>query len=133
MRLIDTNILLRYLTGDDKTKAQRVLILLKEIENDKKEAEILSVSAFEVIYTLESFYKISRKKIQEILTPVFGMRNLKLADKDVYFEAMEIWANKNISFADAFNMAFAMKNNIAEIYSYDKDFDKMKFLKRLEP
>lgn len=90
MRLIDTNVLLRYLTGDDRAKAQRVLVLLKEIESGKKEAEILSVSAFEVIYTLESFYKIGRKKIQEILTPVFGIKNrtinLKQPKKAVFLK-----------------------------------------------
>lgn len=133
MFLIDTNILLRYFTRDDKRKAEKVLILLKEIESGKKEAAISAIVIFEVIFTLESFYQVDRKEIQELLNPILGLQNLKLNDKNIYFEALEIYVNKNISFADAFNIAFAVKNKIKKICSYDRDFDKFGFIKRIEP
>lgn len=133
MFLIDTNILLRYFTNDDEKKAQKVLKLLKEIRDKGKIALISPIVVFEVIFTLESFYKVDRREIQESLLPILSLRNLKLDNKEIYIYAIDIYTSKNISFADAFNVAFALEKNIKEIYSYDKDFDKFKGIKRIEP
>jgi len=39
----------------------------------------------------------------------------------------------NISFTDIFNYCFMVEEGIKEIYSYDKDFDKLEGINRLEP
>lgn len=38
-----------------------------------------------------------------------------------------------VIFVDAYNYALAIKNKVRKIYSYDKDFDKLKELQRIEP
>ena len=134
MRFIDTNLFLRYFTRDDEEKAQKVLELLKRVE--KKEEKIITSSLvmFEVIFTLESFYKVSREEIQELLSPLLDLRGLKLSDKEVFKDALVLFTQKkNLSFADAFNAAFAIKNGIKEIYSYDTDFDKVEGIERVVP
>jgi len=46
---------------------------------------------------------------------------------------LQIYAKKNLSFTDAFNATFALKNGIKEIYSYDEDFDKIEGIRRIVP
>jgi len=46
---------------------------------------------------------------------------------------LQIYAKKNLSFTNAFNAAFAFKNGIKEIYSYDEDFDKIEGIRRIVP
>ncbi|MCL5069363.1 MAG: PIN domain-containing protein [Actinobacteria bacterium] len=46
---------------------------------------------------------------------------------------MDIYASRNIDFEDALSFAHMEKRQIKEIYSYDRDFDKLEELKRLEP
>jgi predicted nucleic acid-binding protein len=46
---------------------------------------------------------------------------------------MAVFAEKNISFADAFNARVMASKGITEIYSYDTDFDKIVKIKRIEP
>jgi predicted nucleic acid-binding protein len=133
MRFIDTNPLLRYFTRDDEEKAQKVLNLLKRIEKNEEKIITSSLVIFETIFTLESYYKISRQEIKELLSTILDLRGLKLQDKELYQEAFKIYTQKKISFDDAFNIAFAIKNGIKEIYSYDTDFDKLDQIERVIP
>jgi predicted nucleic acid-binding protein len=41
--------------------------------------------------------------------------------------------SKNISFADAYNAAYMLTEEVASIYSWDIDFDKIEGIHRLEP
>ena len=66
MRFIDTNLFLRYFTRDDEEKAEKVLNLLKRIERNEEQVITSSLVMFEVIFTLESFYKVSREEIKEL-------------------------------------------------------------------
>lgn len=134
MRFIDTNLFIRYFTRDDEEKAQRVLVLLKRVEKGKERVITSPLVIFETIFTLESFYKVPQKEIKELMLPILKMKGLRLSNKEIYEQALDIYAaKKNLSFTDAFNSAFILKKGIKEIYSYDEDFDKIKEIKRITP
>ncbi|MEW5803618.1 MAG: PIN domain-containing protein [bacterium] len=133
MRFIDTNLFLRYFTRDDEDKAQKVLELLKRVEKGEEKVIASSLVMFEVVFTLESFYKVSKEEIKELLSPILDLRGLNLSDKGIYRQALDIYAQKKVSFADAFNAAFVIKKGVKEIYSYDKDFDKLEGIERVMP
>lgn len=48
-------------------------------------------------------------------------------------EALLIAQENNIELDDAFNAIFAREEGIKEVYSYDKDFDRIPWLTRKEP
>ena len=133
MRFLDTNLLIRYFTRDDEEKAQKVLKLLKRVERGEERVITSPLVLFEIVFTLQSFYKVPREKIKELLSPILELRGLKLSDKEIYHSALDIYAKKNLSFADAFNAAIALKKGIKEIYSYDEDFDKIEGIRRVVP
>ena len=54
-------------------------------------------------------------------------------EKVWYHRALEIYVSKNISFADAYNAAYMLTEEVASIYSWDIDFDKIEGICRLEP
>jgi len=126
MRFLDTNLLIRYFTRDDEKKAQRVLKLLKRVERGEEKVITSPLVLFEIVFT-------PREKIKELLSPILELRGLKLSDKEIYRSALDIYAKKNLSFADAFNAAFALKKGIKEIYSYDEDLDKIEGIRRVVP
>ncbi len=133
VRFLDTNVLLRYLTRDDEDKAQRTFNLLLSIERGEERVITSSLVIFETVYTLQSFYKVPRRTIKELLSPIISLRNLQLQSKDVYYRAFDLFISKNISFADAYNAAYMIDEEITHIYSWDKDFDKIEGITRLEP
>jgi len=133
MRFIDTNIFLRYLTGDDVKKATESLRLLKKIESNEEKVTTSSLVIFETIFTLGSFYKVSREEIRDLLLPILRLRGLRLENKEIFEKALEIYSVNKISFADIYNSCLMESQGIKEIYSYDEDFDKISEIKRIEP
>ena len=134
MRFVDTNLSLRYFTRDNEEKAQKVLTLLKRVEKNEEKITTSPLVIFETIFTLESFYKVPKKEIKELMFPILSLKGLELPDKGIYQQALDTYIKKGISFTDAFNATFIFKKGIKEIYSYDdKDFDKIKGIKRITP
>jgi len=133
MRFIDTNIFLRYYTRDDEKKAEEVLKLLRRVEKNEEKVVTSPLVIFEVIFTLEKYYKVSKKEIYELLQPILDLRGLKLDFRDVFSLALDLYSKKNISFADAFNACFMAKQGIKEVYSFDQDFDRIEGIKRIIP
>ncbi len=132
-KFLDTNIFLRYLTKDDEVKAHRVLELLKKIEKGEEKAITSPLVIFELVFTLQKYYKLPRKEIKELLLPLVNLRGLKLPYKSIFERVLEMYPKVNISFADLFNYLFMLEEGITEIYSYDEDFDKLEGIKRIIP
>ena len=130
---MDTNILLRFFTGDDSQKAQQALNLFMRIERGEEKVITSSSVIFETVYTLQSSYKLARGEIKDKLLPIISMRGVHLPDKSVYYRAFDLYVTKNISFADAYNAAYMISEEIFNIYSWDRDFDKIEGIVRLEP
>jgi len=61
--------------------------------------------------------------------------NLRLlgVKKSTVFRAQELVEKYRMRPRDAIHAAVALENKITTIVSYDKDFDEMKEIKRIEP
>jgi len=133
MRFIDTNLFLRYFTRDDEKKADDVLKLLKKVERNEEKVTTSPLVIFELVFTLESYYKVPRKEIKKLLQPLLNLRGLRLDFRDVFESALELYSQEKLSFADAFNACFMQKREIKEIYSFDEDFDQVEGIDRVVP
>jgi predicted nucleic-acid-binding protein len=76
MKAVDTNILVRFLTGDDERQAKKVYSLLKKAELEKNELYVPLLVVLEMIWVLESVYEVTRIEILDsvsdlLLMPVF--------------------------------------------------------------
>ncbi|MBI5788532.1 MAG: PIN domain-containing protein [Candidatus Schekmanbacteria bacterium] len=132
-RFIDTNLFLRYFTNDDEIKARQVLHLLQKVQRGEEQLITSPLVIFETIFTLEKFYKVPKAEIRELMLPILALKGLDVPFKQIYQPAFELYIQHSISYTDAFNVAFMLDKDIKEIYSYDKDFDKIKEIKRIFP
>jgi len=133
MRFIDTNLFLRYFTRDDEEKADDVLKLLKRVARNEEKVTTSPLVIFELVFTLESYYKVPREEIKNLLQPLLNLRGLRLDFRDVFESALELYSQEKLSFADAFNACFMQKREIKEIYSFDEDFDQVEGIDRVVP
>ena len=83
---IDTNILVRFLVGDDSKQANKVYKLFKNAEEEKTEFYVPILVFLELIWVLESVYEIERSELldslsQLILMPIFIFENLSAIQK----------------------------------------------------
>ena len=77
MKGIDTNILVRFLVGDDEIQAKKVYKIFKKAESDKKELFVPLLVVLELIWVLESVYEIKREEILESINELLLMPILK--------------------------------------------------------
>ena len=63
MKGIDTNILVRFLIGDDEQQAKKVYNIFKKAESEKDELFVPLLVVLELIWVLETVYEISRADI----------------------------------------------------------------------
>lgn len=131
---VDTNIFLRYLTDDDPAKAGRVeSILRKAIDGELRLMTNLMVVA-EMVWTLESYYGLSKQDIREKLSLLLNTPNLDVPEKQRILKALTNYGELNIDFIDAYNAHFAKEHGISVILTYDKKhFDRIDWLQRREP
>jgi len=130
---IDTNILLRYLTADDPGKFERCKDLFKRALEKKIVLLTSDMVIAELIRTLNSFYSVPKDEIIEKVTIIVNTPNLKIPDKKLISEVLVLFSQENIDYIDAYNAVFMKNNGCAQIFSYDKDFDRIENIERMEP
>ena len=74
VRIIDTNIVLRFLVGDVPEQLEKTKRLVKRIEERKERVFLPLLCAFEVVFTLEKFYQTSRAEIEEKVSILFSLK-----------------------------------------------------------
>ena len=130
---LDTNIILRHLLRDDEEKAQRCKAFLSRLERGEIKGRTSDIVIAEVVFTLERSYKVPKAEISDHLLPIVFLRGLVLPRKRLYVRAFDLYVDKNISFADAYNAALMERLKIGEVISYDPHFDRIEGLRRTEP
>jgi predicted nucleic acid-binding protein len=132
-RFLDTNVLLRLFTRDDERKAEAALALLLRIEGGEESVVVTPLVIFEVVFTLEKSYGVSRDRIREILLQLISIRGIELQGKGILSQAIDMYSSSSISFVDAYTASFMKSRGIHEIYGWDQDFDRLEGVVRLEP
>jgi uncharacterized protein len=132
-RFLDTNVLVRLLTDDDLEKSARALALLQKVDRGEEDLVASPMVIFETVFTLQKTYGASRVAIRRGIETVISLRGVRIANKKLFRNALDLYTSTNISFADAFNTAFMRANQMSEIYSWDSDFDKLSGIIRIEP
>lgn len=135
MQLVDTNIFIRFLTKDDPKKAASCLRLFEAAAKGKVKLYTIESIIAEVVYILSSkqLYHLSREKIAESLDPILRLRKLTVPYKTTILRALVIYRQNNVDFEDALLVAHLLRIKTNELYSYDRGFDRIPDLKRLEP
>lgn len=129
---IDTNIFLRYLTKDDPLKYDKCREIFKRAIEGNAELATSGIVIAELIWTLLSYYKVQKDDVIEKISIIVNTDNLYIPDKDVITDALVLFGRKNIDYIDAYTAVFMKRYGFEEIYSYDKDFDTVEGIKRVE-
>jgi uncharacterized protein len=132
-RFLDTNVLLRLLTRDDEERAQHALDLLLRVERGEERVVVSSLVVFELIFTLQSFYRMPRQQIAGTVAPLLLLPGIELMEKRQFVRALEVYAGSKVSFADAYAVSTMEARGLHEIYSWDSDFDGFAWITRIEP
>lgn len=130
---LDTNVLLRHLRQDHPDHSPRATAYLDRVERGEQRVRITETVVFETVFTLESFYRQPRPAIRESLLPLIDLVGILLPGKRLIGRAFDLYVSTRFSFADAYHAAFTERLRSRQIVSFDRGFDRVPGLQRIEP
>ncbi len=133
MRFLDTNIFIRFLTDDVPEKADACEKIFKKAVEKEETLFTTDLVIAEIVWVLESFYELPKKEVQDKVEKILNTPNLICPHKDLILSALVLYSEKNIDYIDACNSLILKEKGIEELYSYDKHYDRIDWLTRLEP
>jgi predicted nucleic acid-binding protein len=125
---IDTNVIVRHLTGDPPEMATRATAFLAS------ESEILLADLVlaETVYVLESFYKAPREQIAAAMRSLLAMPSVMTVDPAVLLRALGVYDRDRLDFAEAYLVACAESTGINRVASFDRSIDRVGTGERVE-
>lgn len=117
--LLDANVIVRFLIGDGGELYDHSRRIFEEIENNTRKVRLLDSVLAEVVYVLLEVYQVSRKDIIRSLIPIVEMRSIRMENKTVVINALEIFYQENIDFVDTLLCAYNKVKGL-EVISFDK-------------
>jgi predicted nucleic acid-binding protein len=126
---LDTNVLIRHLTGDPPGQARRATAFLERAED----LLVPDLIVAEVVYVLESFYEVKRQRVAELVRAVIGFPAIVVVDEPLLLRALEVYEVDRLDFAEAYLVASAETSGVETIASFDRTIDRLATIQRLEP
>lgn len=131
--LVDTNVFLRLLTEDDTAQTPAAKNFISKVVARKAQGYVTVPIILELVWTLESYYELSRQDVAAKLSLLLNTTNLAIEKQDEIEEALEYYTNSKADFVDCYNAAFAKLSGDGTIISYDRHFDRLPGVKRSQP
>jgi len=113
---IDTNILVRHLTGDPAKMAARATRFLATQSN----LFLVDLVVAETVYVLESFYEAPLPQVAEAIRSLIAFDSIVCVDPALLLRAVEVYEVDRLDFAEAYLVASAESTGIGSIASFDR-------------
>ena len=126
---IDTNVLVRHLTGDPEDLAARATAYLGSAE----ELFLTDLVAAETVYVLESFYDSPRDEVANALRSLVAFDSIVCVDPALLLRSIEVYETDRVDFAEAYLVACAESTGVGKVASFDRSIDRVDTIERIEP
>ena len=126
---VDSNVLVRHLTGDPPDQAKRATALLRDAE----ELILVDLVVAEVVYVLESVYVVERERVAELVRAIVGFPPVVVPDRLLLLRSLEIYEQHRIHFAESYLAACAEATGVGVVASFDRAIDRVGTVRRLSP
>jgi predicted nucleic acid-binding protein len=132
---VDTNLLIRYLTGDDPQKQAAVTELIEQVIASKLTLSVPITVITEAVFVLASkrLYSKSPAEVRSLLEPILNLPGLEIEGRARLLRSLELYTSTNLNFGDCMIASAIEESGGTELYSYDTGFDQLPTLKRIEP
>jgi predicted nucleic acid-binding protein len=105
---LDTNLVVRLVTGDPPEMAQPVKRLFERAALKEGTLRLTSLVVGESLYVLTSFYKLPRDRVAQALIRVIDLPGVRTAEADPLKRSLDLFAeNPKLHFVDAYLIARA--------------------------
>jgi len=134
-KLVDANVLLRYLLKDDEALFKKAYELLERVKDGKERIIIPESVLAECVYVLLKLYKVDRRLIAEKLTSLFMYKGVVNPDKEDLVDSIHLFGQTNLSIVDCIICAKSVNNKMS-ILTFDdelKNISRKQFYSKTVP
>jgi len=126
---LDTNVLIRHLTGDPPEMAARATAALA----GQHRLLLADLVLAECVYVLESFYEVERARVAELMRAAIALPSIAVVDAQLLHRALEVYEVDRLDFADAYLVASTEATGVGAVLSFDRGIDRAGTVERVEP
>jgi predicted nucleic-acid-binding protein len=122
-RLVDTNLIVRYLVQDQEKHAKAAGKLFEACDRGDVEIVVLSAVLAECVFVLESFYQHPRAEIAAALSTLISSPGVQVAENAMHLDALDRYRKTKVHFVDCL-LAAAARAGDMPVATFDEDFRK---------
>ncbi|MBI3970040.1 MAG: PIN domain-containing protein [Chloroflexi bacterium] len=130
---MDAHVILRYLTDAPADQAEHAARLFEAVAAGRAAILVEDVVLAEVVWTLASFYRRPKSEIASLLLTLLADDSVHNPDRETLQLALALFDANTLDFAGALLAARVLQTGNRDIYSFDRDFDRVPGITRREP
>lgn len=130
--LLDTNVLIRFLTSDKTQRFRGVYTLFESLERGDLQVELKLIVLFQVVFVLKSFYSVPIEDIASGMLDILKYKGIIVKEKKIVRRTLTLWHDNKLDLVDCYLIACLEGDRQNILYSYDRDFDNFE-INRKEP
>lgn len=132
---VDTDILIRYLTGDDAKKQAAAAALFDQVSSGELLLMAPDTVISDAVFVLSSpkLYNLPRTQVRDLLTALLRNPNFKVQNRSLLLHALFLYADCNLDFGDVILIVSMRRAKCTILYSFDHDFDQFDQIERRVP
>ena len=111
--LVDTNVLVRFFSGDPPDMAEKARRLIERADKGELVLVLTPIILAETFFTLESYYEMDRKEVAAVLRGFLNCRGIETIEKEHLDDALLRCIDKGVHLADAYLAACAAASGVA--------------------
>lgn len=128
---VDTNVLVRHLTGDPPAMARRATRFLASAAPG--ELLLADLVLAEVVYVLESVYELDRAAVADAARAIVTFPAIAVDDPELLLRAVEVYEHDRLDFAEAYLVASAERSGVGAAASFDKTVRRVSSVALIQP
>lgn len=125
--ILDTSVILRFLTGNSSEKKEKFRKLIRDAVSDKSTLFVPLIVIIEMVYVLEKIYGLEKAAVREKVESLLTLPPVEIEAEAVVLESLRLYAEEDLKYGDAMILAKSRTSGIKPVYTFDKkDFKKFK-------
>ena len=117
---IDTNVLVRFLTGDDPRQSRAAERLLKRECSPAEPGWIGLIVLCEAVWVLQRGYRYRREELAAVVSQLLATAELEVEDPDAVREALALYQDGKADFSDGLLAARNARAGAKVTYTFDR-------------
>jgi len=123
-KLVDANVILRYLVRDDEALYGKAFDILEKAKVGKEAIEISESVLAELVYVLLKIYGVDRATIAEKLSELFSYKGISNPGREDLVDAIKMFGQTNLSIVDCLLCAKAINQGMV-LLTFDEELHKL--------